>query len=64
LTKFLNNVVIIKTKVLRPKTQVTMAIILRLFGFIAHKDIKHLTFLYFDFDRTWRRLFQKHVMRT
>jgi hypothetical protein len=34
------------------------------FGFIAPKSLNDLAFQSFDFENTWWRLFQKHVVRT
>ena len=34
------------------------------FGFIAFKALNSLVFQSFDFERTWGKLFQKHVARS
>ena len=34
------------------------------FGFIVPKTLNYLTFQSFCFESTWRKLFQKHVVRT
>jgi len=41
-----------------------LAILYRVFGFIAPKILKYLAFQAFDFERTWWRLFQKRVVCT
>jgi hypothetical protein len=41
-----------------------LAILFRHFGFIAPKTLNYLAFQYFDFERTWWRLFQKRVVCT
>jgi hypothetical protein len=42
----------------------TLAIMFKPFSFIAPKTLNDLVFQSFDFENTWWRLFQKHVVRT
>ena len=43
---------------------VNLDYLFRSFDFIALKDLSYLAFQSFDYEHTWWRLFQKHVMCT
>ena len=44
--------------------QAILAVLFRLFGFIAPKALNCLAFQSFDIEPTWWRLFQKRVVHT
>jgi hypothetical protein len=60
--------IIYKTKVLPPLRhrwlQLVFASLFMSFGVIAPKTLNYLAFQFFDFERTWWRLFQKRIVRT
>jgi hypothetical protein len=60
---------VLRTKVLLPQAQVTLAdfwlsCLIRPFGFIAPKTLNYLALVCFDFECTWWSLFQKRAVRT
>ena len=63
--QFFNNVIINKTKVLLPQAYVTLAdFAYPVLRPSAPKTFNYLSFQSSDFEHTWWRLFQKHVMHT